>query len=114
MGVDLAVNGNETVLALLQAAKPDYSFLFLVVVIFGIFYFVMIAPMRRRQKKLQQMIDDLKPGARVITNGGILGTVVEVSERVVKLRIADNVKVSFSKNAIAGLQESPEEETKTQ
>ena len=106
--------GNETVLALLQAQGPDYSFLFLVVVIFGIFYFVMIAPMRRRQKKLQQMIDALKPGERVITNGGIFGTVVEVTDRVVKLRIADNVKVTFAKSAIAGLQESPEEETKSQ
>jgi preprotein translocase subunit YajC len=100
------------ILLLAQRPQGDFSFIFLFVIIFAIFYFVMIAPMRRKQKKLQAMIQELKNGDKVVTNGGIFGSVVEVSETVVKLRIADNVKVTFAKNAIAGLQETQEPQVK--
>ncbi len=75
-----------------------------IVLIFAIFYFVLIAPMRKKQKKLQQMIENLKKGDRVITNGGLYGSVAAVEEKLVVLRVADNVKLRVAKSAIAGLE----------
>jgi preprotein translocase subunit YajC len=78
------------------------------ILIFAVFYFLLIAPARKKQKKHAEMIGNLKNGDRVITNGGIHGTVVGVSDSVVQVRIADQVKIEVSKNAIAGFQ-SPAE-----
>ena len=73
---------------------------------FAIFYFLLIAPQRKKAKLHQAMIEALKAGDRVITNGGIYGTVVGVDEQKVQLRVADQVKIEVSKQAIAGLQGS--------
>lgn len=78
------------------------------VLIFGIFWFLLIAPMRKRQKALQQMISDLKKGDRVVTTGGLHGEVVAVKEDVLTLKLAENLKVKVSKSAISGLQGSEE------
>ncbi len=87
-------------------ASPTSGFINFVpiVLIFAIFYFVLIAPMRKKQKKLQQMIENLKKGDRVITNGGLYGSVAAVEEKLVVLRVADNVKLRVAKSAIAGLE----------
>jgi len=71
--------------------------------IFLIFYFLLIRPARVKQKKLQAMLEALKPGDRVVTAAGIHGTVVGLSGDVVQLRIAENVKVEFSKSAIVSV-----------
>jgi preprotein translocase subunit YajC len=73
------------------------------IVIFVIFYVVMILPMRRRQKKHQEMLSKLAKGDRVVTTGGLFGTVVSVEGDVLVLRVADNVKLQVAKSAIAGL-----------
>lgn len=75
-------------------------------IIFGIFYLLLILPMRKRQKAAQQMIQALKKGDRVVTNGGLYGEIAAVddSSATVMLRIADNVKVKVAKSAIAGLE----------
>lgn len=75
-----------------------------IVLVFAIFYFLLIAPMRKRQKALQTVIDNLKKGDRVITNGGLYGTVMAVEEKAVIVKLADNVKVKIAKSAIAGLE----------
>lgn len=75
------------------------------VLIFLIFYFLLIAPARRKQKKHQEMLQALKAGDKVITNGGIHGTVVGVSDRVVQLRISDQVKIDVARQAVAGMQD---------
>ena len=74
------------------------------VLILGVFYFMLILPARRRQKKLQEMIHNLKRGDKIITTGGIFGTVMGISDRLVQLRIADQVTIEISKNGIAALQ----------
>ena len=74
------------------------------IVIFGIFYFLLFAPMRKRQKALQQLIDSLKKGDLVITTGGLHGEVVSVKDDVVLVKLADNIKVRVSKSAVSGLQ----------
>ncbi len=90
-------------------SAPGYIQFVPIVLIFLIFYFVLIAPMRKRQKAVQQMIQDLKKGDRVITNGGLYGTVAAVEEKVVVLRVADTVKVRIAKSAVAGLEGHEEE-----
>src|SRR5213593_853397 len=68
--------------------------------IFVILYLLLIRPQQQRQKKLDQMIKALKKGDRVVTSGGIIGTVVGVDDTKAVLRIADEVKVEFTKTAV--------------
>lgn len=75
------------------------------VVIFVIFYFLLIRPARNRQKKIQKMLDSLKSGDKVVTSGGLLGTVVGIDPGIVQLRISDKVKVDVTRSSIVGLQD---------
>ena len=68
--------------------------------IFGIFYFMLIRPQQRKEKQRRLMIDELKTGDHVLFSGGILGTVTNVKEQTVVLKIADNVKVEVARGAI--------------
>ena len=77
--------------------------------IIGIFYLIVFLPARRRQKKVQSMIDNLTTGDKVITTGGLFGTVVALRGDKLQLRIAENVKVDISRNAVASMQ-GPEQE----
>jgi preprotein translocase subunit YajC len=72
--------------------------------VFGIFYFLVIRPANKKQKVLQEMLTALKNGDKVITTGGILGTVAGITDAVVQLRVANGVKIDISRNAISGLQ----------
>ena len=74
------------------------------VVIFAIFYFLMIRPQQKQQKKHREMLSALKKGDRVVTRGGIMGTVHGVAENVITLEIADNLRIKISREAIAGVQ----------
>ncbi len=74
------------------------------VLIFGIFYFLLIAPMRKRQKQLQQMLSELKKGDRVVTNGGIHGEVYALDEETLLLKVAENVRIKVARSAISGKQ----------
>jgi preprotein translocase subunit YajC len=97
-------------LAFQQGAAPNPIFQFVpVIVIFAIFYFLLRAPMRKRQKALQALVENLKKGDKVVTNGGLHGEVAAVKEGVVLLSIAENVKVRVSKSAVAGMQGQEEQ-----
>jgi preprotein translocase subunit YajC len=74
------------------------------ILIFVIFWFLVIAPMRRQQKRRQEVIDNLKRGDKVITNGGLFGEVVAIEGAAVHLKVADATKIKVSRSAIAGLQ----------
>ena len=93
-------------LAFAQAQPSAFIQLVPIVLIFGIFYFLLIAPMRKRQKAVQQMISELKKGDRIVTSGGLHGEVTAVLDNAVLVKVADNVKVKISKSAISGLQGS--------
>jgi preprotein translocase subunit YajC len=69
-----------------------------------IFYFLLIAPMRKRQKALQQVVEGLKKGDKVITNGGIYGEIQGIDAQTVILKVADNVRIKVAKSAITGLE----------
>ena len=90
---------------ILQAASPDVLLQFAPIVIVGvIFYLLIFMPMRKRQKKVELMIAALKNGDKVITSSGIYGVVAGVKDKTLILKIADQVKIEVTKNAIAGLQ----------
>ncbi|HVN32774.1 MAG TPA: preprotein translocase subunit YajC [Thermoanaerobaculaceae bacterium] len=87
----------------MDAKNPLVQFLPFIL-IFGIFYLLLIMPMRRRQKKHQELLGKLTKGDRVITNGGIFGTVVEVEGDKLTLRIAEpKVDIQVARSAVAGL-----------
>ncbi|MFY9802371.1 MAG: preprotein translocase subunit YajC [Candidatus Acidiferrales bacterium] len=93
-------------------AQPGGIALFLpLILIMVIFYFLMILPAQRRQKKVTEMLKALKNGDKVITNGGIYGTIVGLDDDTVQLRIAEQVKMKISRSAIAGLQSEPPKES---
>lgn len=96
-------------LAQAQTQNPLVS-LIPIFLVFGIFYFLLLAPMRKRQKALQKLVSELKRGDRVVTNGGLLGEIAAVEDRIVHLKLSDNVKVRVLKSAVAGLEGSPEAE----
>lgn len=69
-----------------------------------IFYLLVLMPMRKRQKKVQEFQAALKVGDRVITTGGIYGQVTRITDAVVQLQIADKVKIDVAKASIGGYQ----------
>jgi preprotein translocase subunit YajC len=86
-------------------AQPNLFASFLpILAIIAIFYLLIYRPMRRRQKNLEQMIAGLKNGDKVITNGGIYGTVAGIRDNTVLLKVSDQVKLEVAKSAIASLQ----------
>ena len=78
------------------------------VLMFAIFYFILIAPMRKQQKKTKEMLANLKKGDRVITSGGIYGQVAQIEDQFVWVKIADTVKVKMARSAITGIVAEPE------
>jgi preprotein translocase subunit YajC len=74
------------------------------VLVVGIFYFVILLPMKRRQQKVQAFLAALKIGDRVITTGGIYGSITKLSDQSVQLQVANNVRIEVSRAAIVGYQ----------
>jgi preprotein translocase subunit YajC len=74
------------------------------ILVLGIFYFIIILPMKRRQKKVQQFLNGLQVGDRIITTSGIYGSITKIGERSVQVQIADKVRIELSRAAIAGYQ----------
>jgi len=73
------------------------------VLIFAVFYFIVIMPAKKQQKKKDAMIAGLKKGDRIVTSGGVHGTVATVEDQNLLLKVAENTKIRISKTAIAGL-----------
>jgi preprotein translocase subunit YajC len=73
-------------------------------IILGIFYFLILMPMNKRQKKVQEFQDSVKVGDKVITTSGIYGQVTRVSDKSVQLQVAERVRIEFARSAIGGYQ----------
>ncbi len=86
-----------------QSANPLISLLPLVL-IFGIFYFMLIRPMQKKQKLHGVFLNNLKKGDKVITTGGLYGSILAVEDDCLILELAENVKVRVAKNAVSGPQ----------
>src|SRR6266487_540754 len=77
------------------------------VLVLGIFYFIILLPMKRKQQKVQAFLDSLKVNDRVITTGGIYGQIMKVDDQKVQLQIAEKVRIEVAKTAIGGYQGQP-------
>lgn len=80
--------------------------MFPLILIFVLFYFVLIRPQQKRQKEHQKLVSALKTGDRVVTNSGIHGTITNVKEQTVMVKIAENVKVEFDRGSITAVAKS--------
>ena len=92
----------------LLAADPGAGgglsqFFLLVAPLFAIWYFLVIRPQQQQRRKTQEMLTNLKSGDRVVTSGGIHGTIISFRNGVVQLQIASQVKVDVSRSAITGI-----------
>jgi len=74
------------------------------VLVVGIFYFVILLPMKRRQQKVQAFLAALKVGDRIVTSGGLFGTITRIADASIQVQIANNVRVEMSRNAVVGYQ----------
>jgi preprotein translocase subunit YajC len=91
----LQAGGNSTAAFLIQVLP--------IAAIFLVFYFLVIGPANKQKRKTQEMLTSLKKGDRVVTSGGIYGTVQGVEPEVIYLKIADNVRVKVARSAITGV-----------
>jgi preprotein translocase subunit YajC len=82
------------------------SFIFPLLLMFGIMYFMVIMPQQRQRKKMQEMLAALKNGDKIITNGGIYGTINGIDGDTVILKIADQVKIRIARSAIVQVEAS--------
>jgi len=99
---------NANAIALLQSAGTNSALaLFIqvlpILAIGLVFYFLVIAPANKQRRKTESMLSSLKKGDRVVTSGGIYGTVQGVEAEVVYLKIAENVKIKLSRSAVTGI-----------
>ena len=72
--------------------------------VLAIFYFIILLPMKRRQQKVGDFLSALKEGDKVVTSGGIYGTITKVGDDMLQLQIAERVRVDISRNAVIGYQ----------
>lgn len=92
------------------APGGDMGFILMMTTIFIIFYFLLIRPAQKKQKETKAMIANLKHGDVVETTGGIQGKVAAITEAVVTIEIAPNVKVKINRAYITGIVQKPAEE----
>ena len=92
---------------------PGWATLAPLVLIFAVFYFLLILPQQRRQKKWQVMLDALKTGDKVVTSGGLRGTIFAMKDDAVTLRVPpDNLKLEVSRASIVSVTTTGEETSK--
>jgi preprotein translocase subunit YajC len=87
-----------------QANQSIWVSLMPIALMIAIFYLIVLMPMRRRQKKIQEFQSGLKVGDRVITTAGIYGVITKLDERSVKIEIADKVRIDVARASIGGMQ----------
>lgn len=97
----------------LQGGGSPLGMLIPMVLVFVLFYFLIIVPQRKRQRAVDDMLNNLKAGDKIVTSGGIYGQIISVREdkRTVQLKIAENVRIEVARTAISGLQEVSEQKS---
>ena len=87
-----------------QGAPAGWVQLVPFVLVLAIFYFVILLPMKRRQQKVQAFLAALKVGDRIVTSGGLFGTITRIGDASIQVQVANNVRVEMSRNAVVGYQ----------
>ena len=108
------MEGFSSGLVLLQAAAGNTSMsmvstLITFGLVFVIFYFLIIRPQNKKQKEAKKMIEAVKKGDKVVTIGGVHGTVASVKDGTIVIKVDDNCKIEFSKSAISAVTAKGEE-----
>ena len=85
-----------------------FASLILMGLIFSIFYFILILPMKNKQRKVEDLLKALKAGDKVLITPGIFGTIVGVEDDAFQVRIDDKTKIKVLKSAVSGLQGAPQ------
>lgn len=101
----------STLFILFQNAGGGGSFIVAILpwlLIFGVFYVLIILPQRKRQRQLQETIETLKAGDRIVTTGGVIGTITAVRDTSLLIRSADKSILEVARSAVAGLQSEEE------
>jgi len=80
----------------------DWTIIVFVVVLFGIFYFLMIRPQQKRAKEMQKLMESMKVGEEVVTAGGIYGTIERIDDMTMELRIASGATMKVARSSIVG------------
>jgi len=70
----------------------------------AIFYFIILLPMRKRQKKVQEFLNHLKVGDRIVTTGGMYGSITKLNDKSVQVQIAEKVRIEIARSAVGGYQ----------
>lgn len=78
----------------------SYMFFIIIIVIGVLFYFMLIRPQQKRQKKHREMVSQLSSGDEVVTSGGVLGRVTQVSEQYIGVEVAKGVEIRVQKNSV--------------
>ena len=73
------------------------------VLIFGVFYFLLIRPQNKRQKEHRALVGNLAVGDEIVTAGGVLGKITEVNEQFVRVQVADGVELKVQRHTIGGV-----------
>jgi len=84
------------------AAGGFTSFMLPMILMVVIFYFLLIRPQQKKAKEHKALLDNLKKGDRIITNGGIIGTIVNIDDQIVNVEVADKVRIELGRPYIAG------------
>ncbi|MBU4199290.1 MAG: preprotein translocase subunit YajC [Verrucomicrobia bacterium] len=92
-----------------QGQQSPYMLIGWLVIMVGLFYFMMIRPQQRKEKERKNLISNIKSGDRVIFGGGLVGIVANIKERVFVIKIADNTKVEAVKGAITRVLQKDED-----
>lgn len=85
-------------MAMIQAVFPMF-------LMGGIFYFMLWKPQKKQQEERQKLLNSLKKGDKIITIGGIYGTITDISERTVKVEVAEGVEVTMVRSAVSNFQD---------
>ena len=89
-----------------QAQGAGLTQILMMVFIFVIFYFLMIRPQQLKAKEHQKLVEAVKTGDQVVTNAGIHGTVSNVKDKTIIVKVADNVKIEFDRAAVVTVEKS--------
>jgi preprotein translocase subunit YajC len=102
----MMILGGHSVFALGSAPEAGSLWVQLVpfAIVLGIFYFIILMPMKKKQQKVQQFLDSLKVNDRVVTTGGIYGQVTRVGDQSVQIQVADKVRIEVARASIGGYQ----------
>ena len=103
LSIAWAANGQS------QGAGELFGAMVPLILIFVIFYFLLILPQRKRQKEHQRMIENVKKGDKIVTSGGLYGTITRVKKNYVEMEIANQVVVKIQRSAISALRGGTEE-----